>query len=434
MQKKINFTEAFVRDIRPPAEGQRLVLKDAKVSGLQLRVTSNGVKTFFSRRRVKGGLSERVTLGRYDAMSVKEAQAAAEKINASIATGGSPAEAKRAHKAESTFKELFADYLDRHAKHKSRTWKKDEGRYNCYLAKPLDQKRLSQITRADIAAIHAGITRQPKSKKKDKDGKPKLKSGATANRILELTSAVFNWGIMSGLCENNPAKGIKKNSVRSRDRFLQKDELPRFFKALNRESNTAIRDYVLLSLLTGARRANVLAMRWDEISFERREWRIPRTKNDDPQTVMLVDEVIQVLNERKAALQALNERKDVIKVLSGCKDNDSDFVFPGEGDTGHLVEPKKGWIRILRDAGIDNLRLHDLRRTLGSWQARTGASLVIIGKSLNHKSLVATQVYSRLDTDPVRQSVERATGAMLEAAGVKKTAEIKQFQGRRKKK
>ncbi len=411
MQKKINFTEAFVKDLSPPEAGQRLILIDAKVPGLQLRVTHKGVKTFFSRRRIKGGPSERVTLGRYPAVSVKQAQTEAAKINASIALGGSPAEVKRAHKAEHTFKELYEDYLSRHAKHKSRTWKKDEGRYHGYLEKPLGQKRLSQITRTDIATIHAGITRQPKSKKKDKDGKLKLKSGATANRILDLASSLFNWGITTGLCENNPAKGIKKNPMRSRDRFLQKDELPRFFAALNLEPNSTIRDYVLLSLLTGARRANVLAMRWDEISFERREWRIPRTKNDDPQTVMLIDEVIQVLNDRK--------------------DNGSAFVFPGEGATGHLVEPKKGWVRILKNAGIDNLRLHDLRRTLGSWQARTGASLVIIGKSLNHKSLLATQVYSRLDNDPVRQSVERATSALLEAAGVKKTAEVKQFKKKR---
>ena len=87
------------------------------------------------------------------------------------------------------------------------------------------------------------------------------------------------------------------------------------------------------------------------------------------------------------------------------------------------MEPKKGWKRILERAGIDNLRIHDLRRTLGSWQAKTGASLAIIGKSLNHKNQNTTAIYARLDLDPVRDSVNKATNAMLTAAGLKKAAD-----------
>lgn len=93
---------------------------------------------------------------------------------------------------------------------------------------------------------------------------------------------------------------------------------------------------------------------------------------------------------------------------------------PVQAKTGHLVEPKKAWARILIRAGIENLRIHDLRRSLGSWQAKTGASLSIIGESLNHKSVNTTQIYARLDIDPVRDSMNKATGAMLEAGGMKK--------------
>lgn len=140
-------------------------------------------------------------------------------------------------------------------------------------------------------------------------------------------------------------------------------------------------------------------MKWEQIDLEQREWRIPRTKNEDPQIVTLTEEAIFLLKQRQT-------------IATG------EFVFPGSGCTGHLTEPKTGWRRILKQAGISNLRIHDLRRTLGSWQARTGASLAIIGKSLNHKSPQATAVYARLDLDPVRVSVEKATKAMLEAAGV----------------
>ena len=91
------------------------------------------------------------------------------------------------------------------------------------------------------------------------------------------------------------------------------------------------------------------------------------------------------------------------------------------------MEPKKAWARLLERAGIENLRIHDLRRTLGSWQAKTGASLAIVGKSLNHKSHSTTAIYARLDLDPVRESVDRATGAILAAAGLKPSAEVVQI-------
>jgi integrase len=140
-------------------------------------------------------------------------------------------------------------------------------------------------------------------------------------------------------------------------------------------------------------------MRWDQINLDGREWRIPKAKNETPQIVTLSEEACFLLKQ--------------------CKEKaTNNFVFPSTGKTGHLTEPKKGWGRILKQAGIADLRIHDLRRTLGSWQACTGASLAIIEKSLNHKSPQATAIYARLDLDPVRASVEKATRAMLETAGI----------------
>jgi len=89
-----------------------------------------------------------------------------------------------------------------------------------------------------------------------------------------------------------------------------------------------------------------------------------------------------------------------------------------------LAEPKKAWKRVLASASIDDLRIHDLRRTLGSWQAKTGASLVIIGKSLNHRNQNTTAIYARLDLDPVRDSVNTATSAIMAAAGLKPGADV----------
>jgi integrase len=152
----------------------------------------------------------------------------------------------------------------------------------------------------------------------------------------------------------------------------------------------------MLSLLTGQRKSNMLAMRWDELNLSRAEWRIPKTKNGEPLTVHLPPQAIDILQTRNAQ-------------------SDSEWVFPGSGKAGHLADPKKAWKRILERAEIKDLRIHDLRRTLGSWQTALGASGFIVGKSLGHKSMQATAVYARLNLDPVRDSVNAAADAMFKA-------------------
>jgi len=388
-----NFTKANLDALPIPATGERVVFHDAKAKGLQVRVTSAGVKTFSVRRRIKGGAVERVTLGRYPEMSIEHARRQAAEINAAIEGGANPAEAKRAHKGELTFGELFQQYMERHAKVRKRTWSEDEQRYKQYLEQPLGKKKLSTIDRQAIATIHANITRA---------GHP-----AVANRLLAVVSSVYGRAIEWGLIASNPARSIRRNKENSRDRFLQSDELPRFFDAVAGEPNPTIRDFFLLSLLTGARRSNVLAMRWQDLNLTESIWRIPETKNGTPQNVTLSPVAVTLLAERKVAAE-----------------DSAVYVFPSHGKTGHLMEPRKGWVRILERAGLDDLRIHDLRRTLGSWQAKTGASLAIIGKSLNHKNTQTTAIYARLDLDPVRQSVNTATTAMLNAAGRRGTADV----------
>ena len=441
MGKQFNFTKAALDALPLPDAGNRLVCHDTKTTGLQIRVSASGVKTFSLYRRIKGGSPERVTLGRYPEMSIEQARRKSAEINAAIEFGANPAEVKRAHKGELTFGDLFKQYLNRHAKTRKRTWEDDEQRYQQYLEKPLGSKKLSSITRQSISLIHSDIT---------KAGHP-----VVANRVLALISTVFGRTLEWGLVESNPARGIRRNPEKSRDRFLQSNELPRFFTSLAEEPNSTVRDYFLLSLLTGARRSNVLAMRWADINLDEGIWRIPETKNGTPQNVTLSPEALAILGSRRQATE-----------------RGATYVFPGHGRTGHLMEPHKGWLRIfdrdeltqlvdilktegrqlaeatdpvtgdpitesieaklararrlakqlginIDDVRIQNLRIHDLRRTLGSWQAKTGASMAIIGKSLNHKSQQTTAIYARLDLDPVRQSVNTATAAMLDAAGVK---------------
>jgi len=399
MSTKINFTKAALNALQLPALGKRAEYWDTKTQGLQIRVTATGSKTFYVKRRTATGSVDRVKLGAYPAMTPEQARRAAADVNAQIAKGESPAAKRRLARDEMTLRELFDEYMTRKAVFNKRP-DKPRDIYRLYLS-PWTNRKLSRIKAHEVQTLHAKIGRE--------------KGKVTANIVLKLLHVMFNkaineWRIWQG---DNPAHGIKKFSEHSRDRFLQADELPRFFDALAEEPNETIRDYVLTSLFTGARKTNVLEMRWEHINFERAEWHIPETKNGTPQTVTLAPEALDVLSNRKPM------------VTGG-------YVFPGHGGKGHLVNPAKGWKRILERAGLSDLRLHDLRRTLGSWQAKTGASLAVIGKSLNHQNTSTTAIYARMDLDPVRESVDRATSAILVAAGAKPAAAVVELKRGRK--
>lgn len=442
---RIPFSKERLLSLPLPQPGQRNTYHDTKAQGLQLRVSSSGVKTFSVYRRMKGGQPERITLGRFPSMTVEQARKSASAINAEIETGANPAAVRRAIREEPTFIEMLEQFLNDKKKRDGTTLgertKRDYRDTTRLYLEPIRSRKLSHITRSDMKSIHTKATR---------------KSPAQADRALAIVSSVFNFAadleLFAGM---NPASRIQKNPAPSRDRFAQATELPYLFTAIS-ESN--LKDFFLLSLLTGARRANVQTMAWRDIDLDAQIWRIGITKNGTPQNVALSPEAVTLLRSRKHTAGS------------------STFVFPGTGKTGHLVEPKKAWASTLRRAslrrlidhledlgqltsrecqqaceqvstapsaaektyiavaktlGIDpslydmtDLRIHDLRRTLGSWQAKTGASLTIIGKSLNHKTQQATAIYARLDLDPVRQSVNLATQAMLEAAGIKTPAMV----------
>lgn len=386
MDKKFNFTKATLHNLPIPTSNKRIYYYDTKIRGLALRVTSSNIKSFVVYRWVKTK-PEKITLGRFPDLTIEQARKKTAEINAVIATGRNPREKIKLTKSELTVEELFSYYLENYSKLHKKSYKNELRQYESYLRK-WNKYKLSEITTPKITELHAEIGNH--------NGRYE------ANRVLALLSVVFNkakeWGYYSN---DNPTKGIKKFEEQERERFLHPDELPRFFQALEEEPNQIIRDYIFISLLTGARRANVLAMQWKDISFERREWKLMETKNGKPQTIPLMDEAIKLLVQRRILVP-----------------KDNLYVFPSLGRTGHLAEPKRGWQRILDRASIKDLRLHDLRRTFGSWQARTGSSLTIIGKSLNHKSPVSTAIYARLDLDPVRESMEKATEAMLIAGKV----------------
>lgn len=391
---RIVMTQARVGKLPTPSSGQIIYYED-KMPGFGVRISQGGSKSFILRRKVDGR-AQLITLGRFPGLNVDTARKIATEMIGDIARGQNPQDAKRARRDETTLGKLFKDYMDTHAKLHTRTWQKEQRRFERHLHKWRNRK-LSTILRRDIKQLHGRIGKE--------------NGHYAANRLIQLLGAVFQHGLNEGLMDGeNPARGITKFLEEKRDRFLQPEEVGLFFEALGKEPNETIRDYILVSLLTGARRSNVLSMRWDEVDLGNGVWTIPagKSKNFEKMSLPL----------HAFALELLAGRKDQVN---------SEWVFPGPGREGHLVEPKKGWKRILDRAGIQNLRLHDLRRTLGSWQAARGSSLAIIGKSLGHRSVAATLIYSRLNLDPVRESVNGAVDDLLEAAGQKFQADIVPF-------
>jgi integrase len=142
----------------------------------------------------------------------------------------------------------------------------------------------------------------------------------------------------------------------------------------------------------GTRRGELLTARWEDIDLEQKIWRIPSTKAGRPHLLPLPNAAVEIL-------EGLSRT--------------STFVFPGTGAAGHMAEPSKAWQRIRKRAGVMDARIHDLRRTLGSWLAVQGYSLPLIGRALNHSNLSTTHIYARLDLEPVRSALEKTADLMF---------------------
>jgi len=371
-------TKQVIDETPFPSAGQVFV-RDTELPGFALRVTK-GRKSFVLEKRIRGRM-RRLTIGPYGPLTVDQARKLAVTHVGAIAQGGDPAQVRQDRLHEPTFGDLTAQYLERHAPRK-RSARDDRGMLHTHLI-DFRTRKLTDLSRNDIARLHAKI-------------------GATApyraNRLVALVRKMFNlardWGLYLG---ENPATRIQLFREESRDRFVQPEELPRLFQVIAEEPNLYVRTILLTALLTGARQSEVLTMRWDDVSLPRAEWRIPQTKSGRPHLLPLSNPLVTMLR-------------------SLPREDGTPYVFPGHNGVGHLQNIKRAWDRIRFEAGIQDVRFHDLRRTVGSWLVGSGESLPLIGKVLNHSDVSTTVIYARLSLDPVRQALERHASKMLEVA------------------
>jgi integrase len=217
-----------------------------------------------------------------------------------------------------------------------------------------------------------------------------------ANRCVALLSRIFSLAIRWKMRpdNSNPAKGIERNPESKRKRYLSGDELARLTKALAEtacrgESDRQFTTIIMLLVLTGARRGEVFGMRWDDLQLTQGGgvW----TKLGST-TKQKSDHVVP-LSEPACRLLAGIERR-------------SEYVFPGDGACGHVIDIKKSWAALLERAGIKSLRLHDLRHSFASQLVSSGASLELIGAMLGHSSPTTTARYAHLYDSVQREAAE----------------------------
>lgn len=378
---KVKLTKRIIDSTLCPKEGQ-IFLRDREIPGFAIRLTK-GVKTFILEKRINGR-PRRVTIGLYGHLTLEQAREKAHEMTWLIIRGDDPAQEKINQRNEMTFGELKDRFLEDYVPRKRQGSAKDDKNRLNHHTKQWWGRKLSDITRADIARLHMEIGKDAPTE---------------ANRVISLIRRLFNlaqkWEVYKG---ENPASGIERFKEYSRDRFVQPDELPRLMQALAEEENFYARGALVTSLFTGARIGEVRRMKWEDVDLKQGIWRIPETKAGRPHIIPLPKHIINLLL--------------TLPRMAG-----SPWVFPGNNSEGHIGDLAFVWNRIKKRAGLDDIRQHDLRRTLGSWMAGGGESLVMIGRILNHSTPSITQVYARLALDPVRAALEANAQRMLAVAG-----------------
>lgn len=350
-------------------------LNDELVPGLAARIYPSGRKSYVIRYRTAEKRQRVLSLGDCSVLKLGDARALAREKLVDVLKGADPQAQKRAAATAKTMGDLCDLYIERHARPRKKTWRQDEKRLGRNVRTQWANRTVVGITSQDVADLHFAIgTAAPYE----------------ANRTLEILRKMFNlaprWGVVPSGWEN-PATGIERFDEKKRERWVTHEELPRLAQAIDAEDSVYVRAAFWLLLLTGSRKSELLRTRWEDVSIERRQIRVPETKNGRAHTLHLSDEAVAIVRE--------------IPRIEGNL-----HVFVGRREGAHLVNVDKAWRRVRERAGIPDVRLHDLRRTVGSWLAQSGNSLLLIQKALNHKSHAATLVYTRFGDDPVRRAID----------------------------
>ncbi len=368
------------------------------ITGFGVRVTRTSTgkvaKVFFVERRLKkGGPQHRITIGRYPGMSVEQARDEAEIYIGEMTRGINPTDSRKAKDNESTtLKKAFEAFLEER-KLNQKTRRDYENVMNSALS-DWKRRRLDSITGTMVKNKHKRLT--------DNNG------AVYANLSMRTFRSVFNFAIAKyGHLTDNPVKALNKerkwNAEPERVNILGPEQFQPWYEAVQALENETIRDYLTLLLFTGLRKNEAAGLSWDCVDLTGRTFTIPETKNHKPHTLPLSDFLLELLTRRK-------------KYATG------NYVFPGRGKTGHLVEPKKVVAKIIKSSGVQFI-IHDLRRTFITVAANQNISVYQLKALVNHrtkrKQADVTTGYVQISIEQLREPMDLITNYLLSATRVK---------------
>lgn len=411
----LKITKTVVDRLPPPVSGQSFA-RDSELKGFAVRLTSSGVKSFILEKRIDGQV-KRLTIGRYPELTVEQARKEAQKLLGKIATGQNPiAEKKRQALEETTLLQAFRAFLNARKNLKPRT---------LYGYNRLMETVFADWQKKPITAI----TKEMVTKRHTKIGTER--GEAYANLSMRFLRAVFNFAIAQyedgsghALVKENPVIRLTQTRawyrVERRQTVIRPHQFPAWFKAVQAlredplsKQATTVGDYLLFLLFTGLRRQEAAQLKWADVYMKDRTFTVQDTKNREPLTLPISDFVYTVLEKRETT-------------------STSDYVFSGEGETGHLIEPRRQIQKVIDASGVP-FTIHDLRRTYITVAESLDISAYALKRLLNHKmNNDVTAGYIITDVERLRDPMQKITDHLLKLAGIKPTAAIIPLDNKRK--
>jgi integrase len=381
-------TKRSVDTLKLTADAAEVTLWDSELKGFGVRLQRGGAKSYVLHYRAgtgRGAPLRKLTIGRHGSPWTPEtARHEARRQLGRVENGADPVAEKIARREAPTMAELTKRFLAEHAEAKRKVSTADEYRrlLDKVIVPALGDRKVADVARADITKLHHANRAAPYQ----------------ANRVLAILSKMFNlaerWGLRPD--GSNPCRHVEKFAERKRERMLSPVELGRLGDALvSFNFSPYAAAAVKLLVFTGARLGEVLGLRWDWIDFDRGEARLPDSKTG-AKTLHLPPPAIAVLAE--------------LPRLDG-----NPYVIAGQKEGAALVNLEKPWRAIRKAAGLDDVRLHDLRHAFASVAASSGMGLPIIGKMLGHSQPATTARYAHLESDPVKAAAAVVAGRIAAA-------------------
>jgi integrase len=397
----MKLTKKIVDDAQLPIGKDQVFYRDDQLKGFALRVTASGTKSFVVEKNI-GNKVRRITLGKYGALTVEQARKEAQKIIGQIATGINPIAEKQALKVNNiTLDEVFNDYKLARKSLKHNTLYNYERVLTIAFASWGNKPFLS-ITKDKVAKHHEKLGKE--------------NGEAYANLAMRLLRALFNFAAGQyedaqgkALITENPVKRLSQTRawyrVERRQTFIKAHELAPWYTGVQQLQNEVLRDYLLLILLTGLRRQEAATLRWDQVDLTAKTLTVLDTKNHESHTLPLSNYLYELL-------------------LSRSQEKVNDYVFPGTGAAGYIIEPRKQMANVTKFSGI-HFTVHDLRRTFITIAEGLDISAYALKRLMNHKmNGDITAGYIVTDVERLRKPMQQITDYFLKCMGLMQSAEL----------